>query len=80
MLPIESSWPVEPGDFLPFDAPEWDEGSPVLIHGSLATYRGIVVQVLNERRVRVRYWCDVRREWRTGAVDTGRCEWYEWRG
>lgn len=77
---IDALAPACLADYLPDDAPELDEGSPVLIHGTLATYRGVVVQVLNAWRVRVRYWCDVRREWRVGAVDEWRCEWYEWRG
>ncbi len=77
---LDALAPVPFADTLDFDPPELDEGSPVLIHGTLATYRGVVVQVLNGGRVRVRYWCDVRKEWRVGAVDEWRCEWYEWRG
>lgn len=52
-------------------APGWN----VTIHGDLATYPAVVLDVYPDTgRAKVQYWCGVRQAWQTGGVDLCRLE------
>jgi hypothetical protein len=63
----------DPGDPAPPLPPELDGGWTVNVRGDLATAPGVILDMYTDTgRVKVQYWCDVRSQWMTGAVDIER--------